>query len=139
MLRDGGRQAVPVVAFSEALKKNLLAARRSGTIVRGIESAAEALSAEQRGLEMLKQRLPQGERISRLLLMAEDGSANFYRKIDQLLERHAPRVLGCVMQTDSPGLGGLLFGPGSTARLILVSHKNDVCRVLQALISEAAK
>jgi len=135
-LWDGGRIEVPFLQFSEALKSGLLAARRSGRIIRGIEAASQKLDSERRGLDMLKRHTAQGERVSRLLLMAGDGSANFYRKADRLIERHAPRVLGCVIDADSLSLGSLLFGRGSTASMVLVSHKEDVCRILLALMED---
>lgn len=135
-LRQGGKLEVPVVGLSDALSDALRAARRSGRIVRGIEAATEVLASESRGLELLKRRVPQGDRISRLLLMSGDGTDNFYRKAEGLLVRHRPRVLGCRIAADSLTLGSLLFGPGMTAKAVLVSHKQDVIRIMRALMSE---
>ncbi len=42
-LREGGTLDVPVLDFSAPLKNALLAARRSGRIVRGLETAAAIL------------------------------------------------------------------------------------------------
>lgn len=136
-LRPRGELEVPVVGLTDAFADALRASRRSGSIIRGIEGAADALARENRGLELLKQRMPQGERISRLLLFSRDGTDNFYRKVESLLVKYSPRVLGCVIDCDSLCLGGLLFGPGMTAKLVLVSHKQDVARILLSLIAEA--
>ncbi len=66
---------------------------------------------EGHGIDLLNQHTAQGQRISRVVLLSDDGSTNFYRTVDRLLEKHAPRVLGCVVEADSFHLGSLLFGP----------------------------
>lgn len=128
---------VPVIEFSEALKKALLAARRSGSITRGIEAVAHEMSRQRRGLEHLNRHIPQGRRISRLVLLSGDGTKNFYRKAEGLLSQHMPLVLGCVVDCDSLSMGSLLFGPGMTAKLVLVNRKKDVCRILLSLIGKS--
>jgi len=133
-LWDGSKYDVTLLCFSAALKNVLLTARRAGRVIRGLEAAAEKLDNERYGLLKLKQHVDQGERISRLVLMANDGSNHFYRKVERLLEKHAPRVLGCIVDADCCSLGSLLFGPGSIAKLVLVDHKEDVSRILLALI-----
>ncbi len=136
-LWEGGALDAPVLDFTAPLKNALIAAHRRGRIVRGLEAAAATLDQEGRGLDMLKLHAAQGQRVSRLALLADDGSNNFYRNVDQLLEKHAPRVLGCVVEADSFSLGRLLFGPETAAKLVLVSHKDDVARLLLALMTSA--
>ncbi len=136
-LWEAGLLDVPVLALNDTLKQSLLAARRSGSVIRGIEAAAEDMRRQRHGLEMLKQHTPQGERISRLMLMSGDGTKNFYRKAEGLLTLHMPLVLGCVVECDSLSLGSLLFGPGMTAKLLLVNHKQDVIRILLSLIGKS--
>jgi hypothetical protein len=136
-LWDCGKLDVPVLDFSAPLKNALIAARHSGRILRGLEAATATLDQEGRGIDMLNQLAPQGQRVSRLVLLAGDGSNNFYRTVDRLLEKHAPRVLGCVVEADSFSLGSLLFGPEKIAKLVLVSHKDDVSRLLRALMPSA--
>jgi hypothetical protein len=80
--------------------------------------------------------MPRGVRISRLLLLADDGADRFYRRVESLLRRHGPRVLALRLDLDAAALGGLLFGPGRRARLLLIEHKDAVCRVLLALAGE---
>ncbi len=135
-LWNGGTLDVPVLEFFPPLKNALLAARRSGRIIRGLEAAAATLDLEGHGIDLLKQHTAQGRRISRLVLMADDGSTHFYRTVERLLEKHAPRVLGCVVEADSFHLGSLLFGPETAAKLVLVSHKDDVSRLLLALMHQ---
>jgi len=136
-LWEAGLLDVPVLELTDPLKQSLLAARRSGSIIRGIEAAAEDMARQRHGLELLNRHTPQGERISRLVLMSRDGTKNFYRKAEGLLTQHRPLVLGCVVDCDSLSLGSLLFGPGMTVKLLLVSHKQDVIRILLSLIGES--
>ncbi|MEI6128286.1 MAG: hypothetical protein WCQ99_17195 [Pseudomonadota bacterium] len=133
-LWDKSSLDIPLLEFTEALKIALRAARCSGRIVQGLEMASQALDNERRGLDLVKRQTAQGARISRLVLMARDGSRHFYRKADRLLEKHFPRVLGCMINADSPGLSSLLFGPETSAKLVLVCHKEDVSRILLALM-----
>jgi hypothetical protein len=135
-LWDGGALDVPVLNFSASLQHALLAARRSGRIVRSLESATATLDLEGHGIDLLRQHAEQGRRISRLVLLASDGSNLFYRTVDRLLVKHAPRVLGCLVEADSFQIGSLLFGPETAAKLVLVSHKDDVSRLLLALMPE---
>ena len=134
-LWDAGTLDVPVLGLSAPLKNALIAARRCGRIVRGLEEATATLDKEGRGIDLLKQHAAQGKRVSRLMLLADDGSNHFYRNAERLLEKHAPRVLGCVVEADSFSLGSLLFGPETAAKLVLVCHKDDVVRLLLALMA----
>jgi hypothetical protein len=136
-LRDGSKLNVSLVGLTDTLTNTLLTAYRSGHVIRGLDAAAEKLDHERSGLLKLKQRVAQGERISRLVLMSNDGSKRFYREADRLLERHFPRVLGWVVDIDSSNLGSLLFGPGNSAKIILINHKEAVSQMLVALIQDS--
>jgi hypothetical protein len=135
-LQDGSKMNVSLLELTHTLTDALLTAYRAGHVTRGLEAAAEKLDDERSGLLKLKQRVAQGERISRLAIMSNDGSKRFYREADRLLEKHSPRVLGCVVNTDSSNLGNLLFGPGNSAKIILINHKEEVSRILRALIDQ---
>jgi hypothetical protein len=75
-------------------------------------------------------------RVSRLLLLANDGAERFYRHIEALLRRHGPRFLAVCLEIDENGLGELLFGPHSTARLLMLEHKQAIGSVLLAMTSQ---
>jgi len=112
-----------------------------GQIVRGLEGAERTLAAEERGLRIAdgKSEQPRGVRISRLLLLADDGSERFYRQVEKLLLRHGPRVLAIRLTIDAGGLGEMLFGPGKIARLIMLEHKTAVGSVLLSLADQWMK
>jgi hypothetical protein len=126
--------SVPVFELTDAFKKSLLTARRAGHAVRGFDNASEILLLERNGILKLNKQDGQGNRISRLVLISNDGSDNFYNKVNNLLLKYSPRVLGSVIDVDSYMLGSLLFGEGKIAKLILIDHKDAVSGVLLSSI-----
>jgi hypothetical protein len=131
----GGELAVPRVELAPALAAALESAFSAGRVVRGLEGAREALAAEDRGLRHVDRRtgVERGERVSRLLLLADDGAERFYRHVEGLVRQHRPRVLALRTEADERTLGALLFGPEQRARLVLLAHKETVSAVLVAL------
>lgn len=131
---------IPVahVPLDDALAAALRRARLAGELVRGLEGAEAALAAEERGLRLAARAdAPRGARVSRLLLLADDGAERFYRQAESLLRRHAPRLLAVRLAADAAALGGLLFGPGRTARAVLLERKEAVAAALAALAGPA--
>ena len=134
-LWSGGNILVPVVEPGLELIEALRRALRSSRLVRGLESAERKLVAEERGLRMVDERSdsPRGVRVSRLLLLANDGSERFYRHVETLLLRQGPRVLAVGLAVDAGALGEMLYGPDRIVRLLLVEHKEAVSDVLLAM------
>ena len=75
-------------------------------------------------------------RISRLLLLANDGSPRFYRNVDALLRRHGSRLFALRLDLDALPLGSLLYGPDRLTRLLLIEHKDAVAAVLLAVATQ---
>jgi hypothetical protein len=136
-LWSGGEIDVPVVNLGRELAEALRSAHGAGRVVRGLESANKKLAAEERGLSLTDQRtnVVRGARVSRLLLLANDGAERFYRHVETLLRRFQPRVLAVLLAVDAAGLGELLFGPNRPVRLLMIEHKDAVCSVLIAMAS----
>ena len=139
-LRLEGGLAVPVAHMNAELVQALRSAHNAGRVIRGLESAEHKLAAEEWGLHEAdrKSGVPRGVRISRLLLLADDGADRFYRNVETVLLRHGPRVLAVRLDIDSGGLGELLFGPGQIARLVMLEHKEAVSSVLLAMAAGMA-
>jgi hypothetical protein len=137
-LRQEGEIGIPVAGMTPELAEALRSVYSAGQVVRSLESAERRLAAEERGLQMADRQIgvPRGVRVSRLLLLANDGSERFYRQIEALLHRHGPRVLAVRLEVDEQGLGELLFGPGRVARLLLLEHKQAVGSVLLAMAGQ---
>ncbi len=136
-IRTSSEISVPLVRL-EGIESVLFYAHRAGRVVRGLETAERTLAAEERGLRMADEKsgTPRGGRVSRLLLLAGDGSDGFYRQVEKLLKRHGPRVLAIRLDVDAAGLGEPLFGPGHPARLLMIQHKEAVASVLLGLADQ---
>lgn len=137
-LWQGSGIGVPTARITSELVEALRTAYSSGQVVRSLEKTERTLAAEERGLRMADRLLgaPRGVRVSRLLLLADDGAERFYRQVEALLRRHGQRVLAVRLELDEQGLGELLFGHGSVARLLMLEHKQAVGSVLLALAGQ---
>ena len=135
-LRPGGKVRVPMAAFSPALAQALRTAHRAGHLVRSLEVAERRLAAEDRGLGLGDRRsgVSRGARVSRLLVLSDDGAERFYRQVERLLLQQGPRVLALRLDVQAETLGQMLFGPGGRAVLLLLDHKDAVSAVLLALV-----
>jgi hypothetical protein len=127
-----GSEIFVAVAKLDGLESALLIAHRDGRVVRGLETAERTLAGEECGMHLVDQSsgVKRGDRVSRLLLLADDGSDGFYRQVENLLKRHGPRVLAIRLDVDAAGLGAPLFGAGRITRLLMIQHKEAVAEVL---------
>ena len=134
-LWPGGGILVPAIPFTPALAEALRTARRAGRLVRGLEAAEVKLAAEGKGLGPVDRKtgVPRGGRVSRLLVVADDGAERFYRRVETLLRRNGPRVLALRLHVEAARLGEAVFGPGQRALLLLLAHKEAVGAMLLAL------
>jgi hypothetical protein len=135
ILWPGGALAVAVVPFTDALRDALRAAAGDGLLRRGLEDAESALAAEQRGLDALPitEARRHGARVSRLIVVANDGAERFYRQVERLVTQHAGRVLACMVECDSSAFGAAIYGAGAVAKLVLAEHKTSTTAILRAL------
>jgi hypothetical protein len=134
-LWTGGQATVPVLPLGAGLVAALATAGRDGQVVLGLERAEEVLAAEAHGLTVAARRsgAAPGARVSRLLLLAEDGAERLYRHVDRLAAAHAPRVLVALLAADAVTLGRTTTGRDATVKVVLVQHKHAVAAVLRAL------
>lgn len=134
-----GEIEVPTATLGPELTSVLRNAHSAEQVVRGLETAERTLAAEDRGLRLADQHsgVPRGVRVSRLLLLADDGADRFYRRVETLLRRHGSRVLAVHLDVGAGTLGELLFGPARLARLLMLMHKDVVGAALLAIAGEA--
>jgi len=74
-----------------------------------------------------------GARISRLILIANDGAPGFYSSLEKLHRVHGDRLLVITLDVDARTLGESLYGHGAVARALLVEHKDAVAAILLGL------
>jgi hypothetical protein len=135
-LWPGSKIDVPVITISNPLKMALQKARLQGRIRYGFEPIFEKLVSEKRGIANVRRQTdaPYGDRISRLLLFSNDGAERFYRHIEQALDEHAPRLLGCLLTMDGEALGQLITGKEGIIKIVMAEHKDVVSGILRALV-----
>lgn len=135
LLWRGGQLMVPVFPLRPPLAATLAAAYGEGQLVLGFERVAKALADETRGLAALARR--EGStppaRISRLLLLSDDGADRLYRHAERLIVTHAPRVLAAVLAADAAALGRATTGRDVAVKIVLVQHKQAVAALMRAL------
>jgi hypothetical protein len=135
LLWRGGQLMVPVFPLRPPLAAALAAAYGAGQLVLGFERAEKALAAETHGLELVARRegSTQRARISRLLLLSEDGAERLYRHVEGLAAAHAPRVLVAVLAADAAALGRATTGRDASLKVVLVQHKQAVAALMRAV------
>ena len=129
LLWPGAREVVPVLPLGAALADALRATWRDGQLVLGLEGATAALATEARGLAAR----PPGMRVSRLLLLSDDGAERLYRHAERLAMVHAPRVLAAVVAANGAALGHATTGREVVVKAVLAQHKQAVAVLLRAL------
>ncbi len=135
-----GRYRVSSVAMNEGLAKELRAAASGGVAHQGLELAADTLRREQKGLDAAQRKegaQAHAPRVSRLLLLANDGSERFYRDAEMLLVRHPDRLMIVRLDIGGEALGEALFRTAKLVRCVLVTDKSAVSRSLLALVHGA--
>jgi hypothetical protein len=126
-----GTLEAPVLPLTAELRAVLGSPMVRAALVRGLETAESTLVAETRGLAASP--VAPEPRVSRVLLVANDGAERLYRQVERLCRNHAPRVLVCLVDVPSVELGEVIFGPGAAAKVVLTGRKDAATRVLLAL------
>ncbi len=122
--------AVPLLEINDAIRQNLFYAKALGELVIGYETIETDLAAERRGLEHVGNR---SERVSRLLLVTNDGSGRFYRQLTYLQRNEGQRVLICLLNISSSEMAEILALPGKVVKAVLIKRKSAVINLLKAL------
>ena len=134
-LWPGSELFIPVIAVGDHLKKVIRRASLNGQVLWGLEAISAKLNREERGITNLREDkgLSTGERVSRLLLLSSDGAERFYRHIERLLQAHAPRLFGCMVDMDGSALGDLVTGREKQVKVVMADHKRVVAEILRAI------
>jgi len=134
-LWPGGSLSIPVITASEALRKVLRRASLNGHVRWGLEAISDKLKEEERGIAHLRESrgLPTGHRVSRLLLVSNDGAERFYKDIERLLRAYIPRLFGCMVDIDGNELGSLVSGREKQVKVAMADHKSVVAEILKAI------
>ncbi len=137
----GGHTRAPRVALTAAGAAALRGALAAGLAYQGLEAIAEKLAAEQKGLDAVARKLenPQNARLSRILLLANDGSPRFMRDCDALLTRYPERLVALQIDIAGEALGDAIAGRPKMVRAILVADRKACADTLLALLPPNAR
>jgi hypothetical protein len=126
---------VPQIEFQPPLEDVLIRALNLKQLERGLEHIDQILDAEKKGLVALqqKQKAAPANRISRLLIIANDGTERFYRACESTLLRHSDRLLCLHVQAPSARIARNILGEDQLVKALLVSDREAVAQVLLAL------
>jgi hypothetical protein len=129
---DEGHPRFPRYPFARTIRDGLFEARRARRVIRGLEGAESTLETEEAGLSRAAATRPDPvrSRISRLLIIASDGSPRFYRNVERLRERFETRLEVLTLDCDETALGEAVFGADRRARALMIDHKDAVSRFL---------
>jgi len=133
-LWPSGPLALPHVPWTPGFARAVHGAWRRGQVVLGFERAEAVLASERAGLALLRargQRL--GTRVSRLLLLARDGSSRLARQVERLAREHGARLLVLAVDVTAAELASVVGAEGRRVKLVLVTHRQAVAAVLLGL------
>jgi len=135
-LWSGSDLRISMITMGTPLKRILRQANLNGRTRCGLEAISEKLEGEKRGIDHLREDkgLSGGDRISRLLLVSNNGAERFYRRIEGLLQLHAPRLLCCILDIDGNTLGSVITGQEKQIKIIMAEHKETVSNILRTLL-----
>jgi hypothetical protein len=141
LLWEKGTVEVAAIRWSGGLEQALMKTLGFKQLERGLERIEQLLSYEKKGLVALqaKQGTPPANRVSRVLLIANDGAERFYRACESTLLEHQDRVMGLLLDVGSAELGRKLFGPEKSVKALLVSDKEAVVHVLLSLLGRRSE
>ncbi len=136
-LWPGSDLSIPMIAISDPLKKTLRKASLNGSIQWGLESITSKLEGERKGIDHLRKvkGLMGGDRVSRLLLVSNDGAERFYRRIEGLFRLHAPRLLCCMLDKDASTMGNIITGKEKQIKAVMADHKDTVSEILRTFLA----
>ena len=123
--------SIPVLKLNPKLRQHIFYAKSAGALIFGFEAIEEYLANELQGLQNVDSH---SDRVSRLLIVTNDGSHRFYRGLEFLQRRQGERVLICRLDVDSVTMGNILGFKDKLVKAVLVNRKNSVMNVLKSLL-----
>jgi hypothetical protein len=122
---------IPVLKLTPELRKQIFYAKYLGELIIGYSDVEKALKNELHGLQKVNN---QSDRVSRLLIVTNDGSPRFYRQLEFLHEKQGGRVLICRLDVDSALMGNILELKDKQVKAVLLNRKDSVVNVLKSLL-----
>ena len=125
---------IPVLQLNPELRKQIFYAKFQGELIVGSRDIEKSLKNELHGLKKVNNL---SDRVSRVLLVTNDGSPRFYRQLEFLHKEQGGRVLICRLDIDSVLMGNILELKEKQVKAVLLNRKESVVNVLKSLLYEA--
>ena len=131
----GSEISIPILELTPELREAIFYAKILGEVTIGYDPIEKRLLHELRGLQKVGN---QGERVSRLLIVTNDGSPRFYRELEFLRKKQGGRVMICRLDTGSVSMGDILGLKETSVKAVLLNRKTSVVNVLRSLSGKKA-
>ena len=94
-------------------------------MIQGLEAIGDHLDKELKGLASLREQpgQAQNDRLSRLIVLSNDGSERFYHNVESTLSRHAGRAFACIINASSDELGAAFTKKSNPAKALLIDER----------------
>ena len=122
---------IPVLKLNPELRKQIFYAKFIDELIIGYRDVEKTLENELHGLQNVKNK---SDRVSRLLLVTNDGSPRFYKQLEFLHQNQGGRVLICRLDVDCLLMGTILELKNKQVKAVLLNRKKSVVNVLKSLL-----
>ncbi len=122
---------IPVLKLNTELRKQIFYAKFIDELIIGYRDVEKTLENELHGLQNVKNK---SDRVSRLLLVTNDGSPRFYKQLEFLHQNQGGRVLICRLDVDSLLMGNILELKNKQVKAVLLNRKKSVVNVLKSIL-----
>jgi len=122
---------IPVLKLNPELRKQIFYAKFQDELIVGSRDIEKFLKNELHGLKKVNNL---SDRVSRVLLVTNDGSPRFYRQLEFLHKEQGGRVLICRLDIDSVLMGNILELKEKQVKAVLLNRKESVVNVLKSLL-----
>lgn len=135
LLREGGEIKVSSLAFEAKLVVALRAVFGTGHLVQGLEAIELLLDREKKGIQLVLEKTGKApsQRMSRLVFLANDGAERFVRNAESMLQHHADRAQGCLLDVNAETLGEALTAKGKPAKALMIADRKALGLFLASL------
>lgn len=130
-LYNDSEVSIPVLSLTKALRTSLFFAKSTGELTIGYEAIEKLLANELHGMQ---NRVNQSDRVSRLLIVTNDGSPRFNREVEFLKKRQGERLLICRLDVGCVLMGDILGLKDQVVKAILLNRKSSVVNALKSLL-----
>lgn len=122
---------ISVLTLNHNMRQQIFFAKSMGDVILGLEPIEKSLENELRGLQKTDNK---SERVSRLLLVTNDGSKSFYQGVEYLLQTQVTRLMVCRLDIDAKLMGNILGLKNQKVKAVLLNSKKAVINVLKSIV-----